>query len=165
MPARADVPDDLLQYVEDVGLAFESFGGSRMMGRVLGWLLVADPPHQTFAEIGDTLGKSKVSISHATRALIGTNLIERASIPGQRRDVYRIREGGWGEIMQARMQGLIRMRRLARRGLDLLEDAGPERKRNLEEMFSLYAFFEREMPALIERWRAEQNAKRDDAAE
>ena len=72
MSARADLPDDLLQYVEDVGLAFESFGGCRMMGRVLGWLLVADPPHQTFAEIADALGKSKGSISHATRALIGT---------------------------------------------------------------------------------------------
>lgn len=154
--SRDDIPDDLLQYVEDVGLSFESLGLPRMMGRVLGWLLVADPPQQTFADITSVLGASKGSISNATRALIDANLIERASIPGERRDVYRIREGGWSEIMQRRMQSLVRMRLLARRGLDLLEDAAPERRRNLEEMHSLYAFFEREMPTMLKRWQSER---------
>jgi DNA-binding transcriptional regulator GbsR (MarR family) len=156
MRNSVDVPYDVLLYVEEVGLSFQSFGLPRMMGRVLGWLLVADPPSQTFGDIAAVLGASKGSVSSATRALIDASLIERVSIPGQRRDIYRIREGGWAEIIHQRMQGFARMRLLARRGLELLEGASPERTRNLEEMHSLYEFLEREMPAIIDRWQAER---------
>jgi DNA-binding transcriptional regulator GbsR (MarR family) len=155
MGNESPVPGDELQYVEDVGLAFESHGLPRMMGRVLGWLLIADPPQQTFAEIAEALGASKGSISTATRGLIQTNLIERISIPGHRRDFYRLHAGGWSEVMQRETEGLDEMRRLAEEGLKILRDAPPERRRRLEEMRSLYAFFHREMPALIERWQAE----------
>ena len=42
------IPDEqLLLYVEDFGLYFEQFGLARTAGRMLGWLLVCDPPHQT----------------------------------------------------------------------------------------------------------------------
>lgn len=162
---REFIPDELLQYAEDFGISFEAAGIPRMMGRVLGWLLIADPPHQTFSDIVNALGASKGSISNATRSLIEIKLIERTSIPGQRLDVYRVRRGGWSEIIQRRVQYLTEMRILAGRGLELLADAPPERSRHLEEMHSMYSVFEREVPVLIERWRAEQNAKRDDAAE
>jgi DNA-binding MarR family transcriptional regulator len=149
-------PDKKLrQYVEDVALAFEAMGLPRMMGRVFGWLLIADPPEQTFAELTEALGASKGSISTATRGLIQGKLIERASIPGQRRDIYRVRQGGWAEILRQRQSMTTQMRLLAERGLALLDDAAPERKKYLAEMHSLYAFFEREMPALIDRWEKE----------
>lgn len=151
-------PRDYLQFVEDVGLTFEEIGLPRMMGRVLGWLLIADPPHQSFDELADVLQASRGSISTSTRGLIQTGLVERVSFPGQRRAYYRLRENGWSAIMERRMSSMSVIRRLAERGLDLLSEEPEDRRRRLEEMRSLYAFFEREMPALIERWRKERAA-------
>ena len=47
---------ELRHYLEQWGLLFESLGSTRMMGRVLGWLLVCEPPEQTAREIADALG-------------------------------------------------------------------------------------------------------------
>jgi hypothetical protein len=44
--------------------------------------------------------------------------------------------------------------------LDLLKEKSPEQRRRLEEMHSLMAFFEQELPALIDRWRREREAER-----
>ena len=48
---------------------------------------------------------------------------------------------------------------MAERGLALMEDEDPEAKHSLQEMLDLYAFWERELPALLERFEAEQEEK------
>lgn len=68
-------------FAEDVGLVFENIGLPRMAGRVLGWLLVCDPPHQSMLELVEALSASKASISNTTRMLIEIGLIERISLP------------------------------------------------------------------------------------
>jgi hypothetical protein len=46
--------------------------------------------------------------------------------------------------------------RPAERGLELLADAPAARRERLQGMHDFYAWLEREMPALWERWRREQ---------
>jgi DNA-binding transcriptional regulator GbsR (MarR family) len=46
----------LKAWVEETALLFEGLGLPRMAGRVLAWLLVADPPEQTLKEMGEALG-------------------------------------------------------------------------------------------------------------
>ncbi len=53
---------------------------TRMAGRMLGWLLICDPPHQSMNAIADVLQASKGSISTMTRLLIQLDLIERTGI-------------------------------------------------------------------------------------
>lgn len=138
------------QFIEEVGLFFEHSGLTRMAGRVLGWLLVCDPPHQTMPDLADALQASKGSISSATRLLIQYRLVQRISLPGQRRDFYRIQSDAWTELLRTKLGEMRLMRELAERGLALMPDNDDQRQR-LEHMRSVYAFFEREMPLLVER--------------
>ncbi|MEE8469745.1 MAG: MarR family transcriptional regulator [Dehalococcoidia bacterium] len=144
------------RFVEEVGLHFEQAGAPRMAGRIVGWLLICDPPHQSTGELAEALLASKGSISSATRLLIQMGMIERISLPGQRRDYFSIKPNSWDEMMKRRMAVVTDLRVIAERGLQLLEGKDLRVKRRLEEMRSMYAFWERELPALMERWEEER---------
>ncbi len=143
------------QFVEEVGILFEQSGLPRMAGRILGWLLISDPPHQTTSDLAEALLASKGSISTMSRLLIRIGLIERISLPGQRRDYFRIKPGAWHQMMKESLVQTTAFRQLAERGLKLLEGKSHLNRRWLEEFRARYAFFEREFPALLERWEQE----------
>lgn len=145
-------------FVEEVGLEFEQAGLPRMAGRILGWLLICDPPHQSPGELAQVLRASKGSISTMTRLLIQLGMIERLSLPGQRRDYLRIKPDLWPALLKRRMALISDFRRLAERGLSVLDGRETEQRQRLQEMCALYAFFEREIPALFERWERERAA-------
>lgn len=140
------------RYVEDFGLLFGQFGLSRMLGRVLGVLMISDPPERSAGELAEALGASRGSISQTTRSLIQMGIVQRWSKPGERRDYFRIKPGAWHEIMRREMEALGGFRQTAERGLELLDSEDPETRRSLEEMRDFYAYWEREMPAVLERW-------------
>lgn len=144
------------EFVEEFGCLFEVFGVPRMVGRVLGALLVADPPEMSAEELAETLGASRGSISTATRMLVQTGLVDKVGRRGERRDFFRNRPGAWHELLRRRMEGISAFREMAEKGLGILEREGrdkPEVRLGLEEMRDFYAHFEDEMPAVFERWR------------
>jgi DNA-binding transcriptional regulator GbsR (MarR family) len=144
------------QFAEEVGIVFEQTGMPRMAGRILGWLLIADPPHQSTEQITKALMASKGSISTMTRLLIQIGLIERLSLPGVRHDYFRLRSDAWQHMIGRGLTEEIKMvRQLAERGLELLGDKTPVTKNWLEEMRDVYTFLEREFPTLLERWERE----------
>jgi len=53
------------------------------------------------------------------------------------------------------MEGLGGFRETAERGLKLLDSEDPGARRSLEEMRDFYAYWEKEMPAVLERWERE----------
>ena len=148
-----------LHYVEEVALGVERQGLFRMAGRVLGWLLICDPPEQTSGQIAEVLQASKGSISGAMKFLVPSGLVERFSRPGDRRNYYRCRPGAWPDLARDQSRQYDDFRRLALRGLELLADAPAARRERLQGMHDLYAWLEREMPALWERWRREHQEK------
>ncbi len=142
-------------FVEEVGLSFEQSGLPRMAGRILGWLLIADPPHQSTRELAEALMASKGSISTMTRLLIRIGLIERLSLPGVRHDYFRLQPGAWHQMIKQSGDQITASRQLAERGLELVKDKNPLTRQWLEEMRDMNAFFEREFPALLKRWEQE----------
>ncbi|MDX2239752.1 MAG: MarR family transcriptional regulator [Leptolyngbyaceae cyanobacterium bins.302] len=143
---------DQQHFVEDVGLLFETVGFPRMAGRVFGWLLLSNPPHQSPGELAEVLQASKGSISTMTRLLEQLGLIERVSLPGQRRDYFRIKLNAWSELSKRRMDQITAFRKLAERGLTLLAEETPELTQRLREMYDIHAFFEAEIPLMLDRW-------------
>lgn len=154
----SDPNDQLLHYVEEFGLFFEQFGLARTAGRMLGWLLVCDPPHQTMDELVEVLQVSKSSISTTSRMLIQSGLVSKVSFPGERKDFYRVSDDAWVQAWLSRNHQTIAMRQLADRGLALLPEAELDRRNRLETMRDLYKFLEEELPKLTERW-LEERAK------
>jgi len=142
-------------FAEEVGIFFEQTGLPRMAGRILGWLMISNPPHQTTGELAEALLASRGSISTMTRLLIRIGLIERLSLPGQRRDYFRIKGGAWHQMIKDSLSQMTVFRQLIERGLELIEDKAHFNRQWLEEMHHMYMFFEREFPALLERWEEE----------
>jgi len=144
-----------MEFVEDLGILFEKMGVPRMAGRIWGWLLVCDPPHQTAAELAEAVSASAGSISTMARLLVQFGLIERIGLPRRRSRFYRIKAGGFTQLLRAKMALTTEVRKMAERGLALLKDEPPEMRRRLEAYRDFYAFFEREFPDLIAKWNQE----------
>ncbi|MFC2014063.1 GbsR/MarR family transcriptional regulator [Chloroflexota bacterium] len=147
-------------FVEEVGLFFEQSGLPRMAGRILGWLLLSDPPHQSLDGLAEALMASKGSISTVTRLLIQIGLIERISLPGVRHYYYCIRPGALTRLLRQKTEAIKAFRQLAERGLELVRDKAPQARQRLAEVRDMYAFFEREFPILVERWEQEREKRR-----
>lgn len=150
LPAR-----EKRKYIEEVGLLFETSGMPRMAGRVLGWLLICEPAHQSAQSIGEALGASKASISTMVRLLVQHDVVERVGVPGERATCYRIRPGSWSLHMRRRLTYIEAFRSLAEKGLKLLADQPRESRARLQEMRDLHAFLEKEMPAMLDRYEAQ----------
>ncbi|HEY9750554.1 MAG TPA: MarR family transcriptional regulator [Allocoleopsis sp.] len=139
-------------FIEESGILFEMVGLPRMAGRIFGWLLISDPPYQSPGELAEVLQASKGSISTITRLLMQIGLIERMSLPGQRRDYFRIKPDAWSQLTRQRMAQITAFRQLAERGLQLMTGQEAERQQRLEEMRDMHAFCEQELPKMLERW-------------
>ena len=148
--------DELSTYVEDAALFFEEQGLPRIAGRIVALLMVCDPPHRSARQLGEELGASKGSISTMTRLLLAAGTIEKKALPGDRTTYFVLNEDSLERKLEAAMARLVGFRPLAARGLALLADEPEERKRRLRTIHAMYAFMERELPALIERWRQER---------
>ena len=141
-------------FIEEMGLFYESFGVPRMSGKLLGHLLICEPPVQSSAQIIEALGASKGSVSTSTRMLIRMNLIDKVAVPGTRGSFFRISPNAWTEALESKVTAISMFRRVMDHGLEVLADSEPERRQRLLEARELYAYFETEFPNLIERWKA-----------
>ncbi|MEM7017631.1 MAG: MarR family transcriptional regulator [Pseudomonadota bacterium] len=130
------------RFVENFGLLMEEQGYTRMAGRILARLLICDPPHRSMTELSEELHASKSAISTASRQLIQAGLLERFSLPGERRDCFRVSPTAWESVMEEAPKRFRRFRDIAEQGLNLLSDASAERRNALVEMQSTYAFLE-----------------------
>ena len=143
-------------FVEDTSLVLEESGIPRMAGRILGWLLICDPPYQSIDDLAGMLQASKGSISTMTRYLIQLGLVERIGIPGKRRDYYRTRDDSWISLFRQQLTMMSSLRQLMDRGLALLSAEGSAATERVREVHDLCAYFEKEIPALLDRWERER---------
>ena len=148
------------RFVEQFGDIIELQGMPRMAGRVMGSLIISDQPYQSTSDLIEALKASKASVSTATRLLIRLNLVERISLLGKRYDYFRIKPDALHHHLREGMSQLSIFRELAERGLELIANKDSASWQWLEESRSLYAFFEREFPALLKRWEQERKLAR-----
>lgn len=140
-------------FVEEAGIIFEQTGLPRMAGRIFGQLLIADPTHQSSAELSEALMASKGAISTMTRFLIQLGLIERFAVPGKRQTYFRLRPDALRRTIRHGLEEEVKMyRQLAEHGLNLMRGKGSPSQQWLKEMHERYTFLEQELPLLMKRW-------------
>ncbi|CAN5813335.1 hypothetical protein BH23GEM6_BH23GEM6_17890 [soil metagenome] len=140
-------------FCEDMGILMEDTGLPRMGGRLLGFLLVCEPAHQSAGEIGEALRASKGTVSTMTRMLMNMGIVERVGVPQRRESYYRVRPGVWAGLLEVQSEKMSLARALAARGILMLEAEGTTVDGRLREMHDLYCFLERELPLLLGRWK------------
>ncbi len=151
--------EERANYVEDFGLMFEGFGLPRMVGRVLGALLVSEEPELSAEELAEALQASRGSISSSTRTLIQLGLVGRRTRRGERKDYFRMKPNAWDELMRQQIEDLSRFRQMAERGLDIANSDGAAARHNLEEMREFYTYWEKALPTVMEQW--EEDKKKE----
>lgn len=138
-------------FIEDISLYFEQMGVPRMAGRILGVLLIADPPEQSIDDLCERLQSSKSSVSSNTRLLSEMGLIERAPSPMPRRICFRFLPGGWVTFMRMYLRMMASLHQIAERGLELLKDEDPALRSRLQEAHDMFSLIEEALPTLLER--------------
>ena len=138
-----------MHFIEDIGLFFEQMGMPRMAGRILGVLLISDPPSQSITEIGEKLKASKSSVSIMARLLVENGLIERVASPIPRRDYYRFKPGGWILYMHQWLGLMSELHQITERGLTLIGTKSADLKKRLQEAHDLFSMIEEKFPALL----------------
>jgi DNA-binding transcriptional regulator GbsR (MarR family) len=146
-------------FIEDIGLFFEQMGIPRMAGRMIGYLLIADPEAQSVTDITDALKASKSSISTMARLLVDNGLIERVASPLPRQDYYRFKPGGWILYMRQWFELMSELHDITERGLVLMENKPDILRQRLLEAHDLFSLMEERMPALLETLEQERGAR------
>ncbi|WP_067540912.1 GbsR/MarR family transcriptional regulator [Nocardia crassostreae] len=145
-----------LAFVEDFALVLERMGLVRMVGRTVGWLLVSNPPQQTFNQIAEALQASKGSISSSLKTLTTMRWVEKTTKPGDRRDYYTVRPGILPELSRQQSGMYDNLTETTSRGLALFDDPnGPDAAR-VRDMHDFFVWMGKEFPALLDRWDAER---------
>lgn len=150
--------EETSQFIEAFGLHYERIGLSQTAGRIAGYLMICEPPHQTLDDISTALQMAKSTINTTIRSMTAFTITERVSLPGDRKHYYRISRDLWEGRLKRSMDQFKGFRMMAEQGLALMQEASPESRQRLQEMYDLHDFLEREFPALLERWHAERDS-------
>jgi hypothetical protein len=123
--------------IEDFGLYFESFGLPRIVGRIYGGLLITDEAALGLDALTEQLGISKASASTSVRQLHSFKLIEKVSLPGDRRDYYRVGPDAHIQYLQLSLGGALSFAKLIEAAAHI-GDLSPPARLKLERIEHLY---------------------------
>ncbi|MCB0549957.1 MAG: hypothetical protein KDD19_20470 [Phaeodactylibacter sp.] len=147
-------PDALLQAkVEQLGIAFERLGQSPMNARVMGFLLIAEPPYQDFYQIRDFLSASKSSISNALNFLMNEGTVDYLTFSGDRRRYFRINTDNWLQNLKRQTLQMGQMRLLLDKVLEeRSESEYLEFNEGLQEIIEFQDFIAKGIELMIRKW-------------
>lgn len=145
--------DDMAKFIEGFALSLTEAGMQRMAARVFGALLVADDGSLTAKEIAERLSVSPAAVSGAVSYLTQTKLVSRVRTPGARVDHYSVGDHNWFETLMTRNDSLEKMADWLTKGAAALPAGSPALAR-MEETRDFFEYVRREMPLIVERWRA-----------
>jgi DNA-binding transcriptional regulator GbsR (MarR family) len=129
VPGAPAIPDreQIQDWVERVAAAFaQHFGLPPITGRILGWLLICDPPEQSAGEIADAIGASRASLTTSMRLLTVGDLVRRRTRPGDRTTYFRIDDDAWEKVILQRIVAMASLREITE---DAMKLVGPDSER------------------------------------
>jgi DNA-binding MarR family transcriptional regulator len=152
--------DEALIFADHVGRFYaREHGFPPMAGRLLGYLVICDPPQQSIDQLADALMASRSAITGAVKLLEGAGLVVRTRRAGERAD----RVSGSLDALEPRnfdSRLFEEQAALFREGLALLSDAAPARRAPLEELVALAEFLGERLPQVLAEWRERRAALR-----
>jgi DNA-binding MarR family transcriptional regulator len=128
-----------------------------MVGRLIGYLAVCDPPERSIGDLAEDLLASRSAITNAVKVLETMRVVRRTRVAGERMDRVRIDLNSQG-AMGMDITEYEEMRDLAREGLEMLRDAPPERRAVLLEMSHFADFIIEQVKRMQGEWRERRAA-------
>jgi DNA-binding transcriptional regulator GbsR (MarR family) len=152
--------DEEITFADHVGRFYtRRYAFPPMVGRVLGYLLVCEPPEQSIAELSEALLASRSAITGALDVLERLHSLHRSRAAGERMDRVRL------DFSSAEARGFDiteyqELGDLAREGLEVLKDAPAERKADVLELGAFADFLVDRTQTLKKEWEAHRDALR-----
>lgn len=146
---------DESKFIEDMGLLMEKSGGSRTLGRIFGYLLLADSP-RTLDQIAKDLLFSKATASLTVRQGLVIYLFEKVIIPGSRKDCYQANIQTWIGSMSDQVNMINAWNKVIDQGLGFLPEDNKAAQENLKEMkdyFNFMIWYLSDIGEQYERWK------------
>ncbi|HEY2764735.1 MAG TPA: MarR family transcriptional regulator [Pseudonocardiaceae bacterium] len=165
-PQTARKRDDeaVRRFVERFAAVLTEAGFARMPARVFVALLASDSGRLTAAEVSELLQISPAAVSGAVRYLVQLNLASRERDPGSRRDHFQVHDDVWYEAAIRRDHLLARWESRLSEGIEAVGAGTPAGER-LAESLAFFSFMQRELPALLDRWKSHKAAQSYKAAQ
>jgi len=140
-------------FIEEAGLLFESFGMSRMAGRIIGCLVVSDNGMVSFDEFVRVLQASKSSISTNVRTLVNARLLKPVSMPGDRKTWYVLSPDiSLKEILDREHQLIMAMNSLFVKGLKIRSNPTDQTSLWVKEIIDFTQWFINKFPEILAEW-------------
>jgi DNA-binding transcriptional regulator GbsR (MarR family) len=153
MPTDAE-----LTFADHLGRLYaRRYGFPPMVGRLVGYLAVCDPPAQTIGDLAEALLASRSGITNAIKTLEAIRVVRRSRTAGERVDRIQI------ELRSPQSLGMDvseyeELRDVMREGLDVIRDAPLERQAVLLETIAFAEFLVEQIPKLHRQWEAHREA-------
>lgn len=145
------------EFVDDFSLKVEELGHPRIYGQILGWLLICEPPHQSFPDLMENLQISKASVSNVTRLLIGQGLIEKVRVKGERQVYFKLKEGSLVEFMERQLRLTLDLEEITAKGLELAQSEESIDENRLKKANDFHKFLARQSEELIKKYKNEND--------
>ncbi len=130
-PRPLNLTDEQVRnWVEQLAVfAAGQYGVAMVTGRVLGWLMICDPPQQSAGHIARAIGSSRSSVAGSLRFLTAAGFVQQGRQPGDRVVRYRIDNDAWMAVLHRRLAALVLFREVAQDGIQLVGPADPRSER------------------------------------
>jgi DNA-binding transcriptional LysR family regulator len=137
-------------FADEVGMVLSGMGMPAAFGRLMGWLLICDPPQQTSTQLAQSLGLSKGSVSTGMRALEQLGMVRRVPVRG-RGHAYEMLPDALVRTVDARRLYMV-IHDVMQKGIDVLGGESLPRAQRLRVTRDFYAFVAERVPQLIDEF-------------
>lgn len=153
---KLEAASQLRPFLDHMGEALESMGMPAMVGKVMGWLAVCEPPCQQASEVACALGVAPVTVLPALEALEAYGVLDGVVTPD---DTVCYALKSTHDLVARRVGQITDLRRALAEGLALLPAEDAAARSRLEELHGLYGVLERELPEVMARWSQRRPAR------
>jgi DNA-binding transcriptional regulator GbsR (MarR family) len=143
--------------IEKFGVFFKKAGHQSLMGRLIGYLMVANPPYKSFEEIMEFLVCSKSAVSNVLNMLMAYGFVDYISFAGNRKRYFKLNHGAWDTYFNSEIRETLVFKGLVREAMELRKQEYGDVNQGLEELYLLLETFEQEFPSIREKWKAKVN--------
>lgn len=160
--APLELSQESRAFIDDFATAFSAMNAGRMVGRVLGLMLIVDEPYLSSEQIVQALGASAGSVSTATRELQTVGFIKRHTVSGDRRHYFRVEDDAWGAFLAGERVYLRRMSAAFKTGLSELPDEAESPRKRLRNAARYMDWLEGYHRQILNDWEAYRDREGND---
>jgi DNA-binding transcriptional regulator GbsR (MarR family) len=146
---NAELNKDQKAYIERFGQMLKSMGASAAMGKIIGYLIISEPPHCSFEQIQTDLKLSKGAVSNTLKIMEVQGLIEAFTVAGERKRYFRLALRNRAFLIIKHISETDRFISIMEESLLLRNKGNEEFEKVLVEYIDLYKLLQMKMLEVI----------------